>query len=193
MYGQVLREIGDPRTLKGLQKIYGIDYMSIAKSETVSAVPGEGDIGPGLVVRNQFLAPGLSTNPQQKGTIPVPLPRYVCPGVWCKFKLPVGEDICDSGGEVKKNCVTKLRVQFSAFAAGDLVCTKINTHWIQPSTIEAVSTIDYQGGTHSVGVAVFAFDPSLIHPCVNVVKLRIGEPNSTVPCVEQLDLLVTYE
>jgi len=95
---QRLSELGSPDTLKGLDKIYGIDQIV---PETF-----EGDLRPGLVVPDRLPLP-LSVD----GTVTA--------------KLPVGEYIV-ANAPPGKTANTRLRLQVSKLAQGDEVSVKLN-------------------------------------------------------------------
>ena len=95
---QRLSELGSPDTLKGLDKIYGIDPIV---PETF-----EGDLRPGLVVPNR-------------------LPIDLQPGSWVATHMPVGEDIV-ANAPPGKTANTRLRLQVSRLAQGDEVTVKLN-------------------------------------------------------------------
>ena len=90
--------MGSVETLKGLDKVYGIDYIV---AETF-----EGDLRPGLVVPDRL-----------------PLPLGV--GGTVTARLPVGEDIVANAPEGKTTRAT-LRLRISSLAEGDEVTVKLN-------------------------------------------------------------------
>ena len=91
-------QMGSPETLKGLDKIYAIDYMVV---ETF-----EGDLRPAMVVPDRLPLP-LSVD----GTVTA--------------RLPVGEDIAANAPEGKTTHAT-LRLRISSLAQGDEVTVKLN-------------------------------------------------------------------
>ena len=93
-----LSQLGSPETLKGLDKIYGIDYIVVDTFE--------GDLRPGLVVPDRLPLP-LSVD----GTVTA--------------RLPVGEDIAANAPEGKTTHAT-LRLRISSLAQGDEVTVKLN-------------------------------------------------------------------
>jgi len=93
-----LSELGSPQTLKGLNKIYGVDRIV---PETF-----EGDLRPGLVVPNR-------------------LPIDLEPDRWVAVRMPVGEDIV-ANAPPGNTTNTRLRLQISKLAQGDEVAVRLN-------------------------------------------------------------------
>jgi len=106
---QLYKELGSPETLKGLDKMYGIDYFV---KDTFF-----GSMRPGLVV---------------PGRLPVELD----PGQWTRLHLPVGEDVVANAPE-DKSTHTRLLLRVSGVSSGDKVNVKLNgealPHPITPS------------------------------------------------------------
>lgn len=101
-------QLGDPETLKGLDKIYNIDRM------IVEQFPAKG--------RWALVAPDR-------------LPITLTPNSWTQAKLPVGENIAANTPE-GKSCTAQLRLKLTSLANNDKVSIRLNGHHLQKDTRE---------------------------------------------------------
>ena len=95
---ELLSQMGDPTTLKGLDKTYGVDRIVL---ERVG-----GYQRPGIVATGR-------------------LPIGLTPGRWAQVKLTVGEDVA-ANAPAGKAATTRLRVRVSNVVSGDKVEARLN-------------------------------------------------------------------
>ena len=105
-----LGEIGSPETLKGLDKIYGVDYIEPDKFL--------GCYRPGLVV------PGR-------------LPIEMWAGTWAQVHLPVGEEIT-ANAPTGKAALPRLRLRLSGMTPDDVINLRLNGAFLR-TTVASLS------------------------------------------------------
>ena len=164
---QRFSQMGSPETLKGLDKIYSVDY--IVENQF------EGDLRPGLV------APGR---------LPVDLQL----DAWVSVNLPVGEDVA-ANAPTGKQARTELSLKFAGMATGDQIAITINGHQFaevaptdppddNPNSAEFTLEIDpnlLQAGDNEIQLFLRSMRKPVFPPAqVNVV-------------LERLDLHLSYQ
>ncbi len=93
-----LSQMGSPETLRGLDKIYAIDYIVVEDFE--------GDLRPGLVAPDR-------------------LPRQVQAGTWTELHLPVGENVA-ANAPAGKSAVTQLRIRCEQLPESAEIIAQLN-------------------------------------------------------------------
>lgn len=205
-----LSQIGDPETIRGLDKVYAVDYLA---EEQWYGFQRAGMVAP--------------------GRLPVGLPA----DTWVQVRLPVGEDIvanCPDG----KTTSARLRLRMSNLTQGDELTVNLNGEGLgaatpaeplsaQPATAYArlrmwVSSLaegdeltvhpdDYDGyNVEALGAATPAEplsaqpatawvelepDPNLVGAGDNLVEIRLAteQTREELTVLDRLDLVVRYE
>ncbi len=171
------QQMGSSETLKGLDKIYGIDYMVVDKFE--------GDLVPGMVAPDR-------------------LPITLVAGGTVTAKFPVGEDIVANTPE-GRSPHPHLQFHISGLVGGDQISVKLNGEELgTPAPAEHLSGQSpvIWGGfpreTDPQTAVWFALqpDPNLVRVGENLVELRLTSeraPAEGPAVLDHLQLLVRYQ
>jgi len=160
-------QMGSPETLKGLDKIYAVDY--IVENQL------EGDLRPGLV------APGR-------------LPVELQLDAWIGVNLPIGEDLA-ANAPAGKEAHTELSLRFAGMVAGDQVTVTINDN--QFAEVAPTDLADHKSDSAEVRLKIdphlLQSGDNEVRIYLKSMRVPVFPTPEVRVVLEQLDLYLKYE